>query len=69
MTEKTHGKSGAAHGKGAGQTKMHTITNVTTGETKQVSQSDWKANKAQYLTAGFSREDGNETLTEATPVV
>lgn len=44
----------------AGQQKLHTIINLTTGETRQITQADWKLNRKLYQSQGFTRPDDDE---------
>ena len=46
-----------SHETSKGQQKVHTITNATTGETKQITQEDWRLNGAQYRADGWTRPD------------
>lgn len=43
-----------------GQSKLHVMTNTATGETRTITQADWKQNRATYLAQGFTRPDSVE---------
>jgi hypothetical protein len=50
-----------------GQQKLHTITNTTTGETKQVTQEDWRLNGKQYRAEGWTRPDDDTEIEPPEP--
>ena len=47
-----------------GQAKLHTVRNADTGEERTVSQSEWKAQRAQLQQAGFERVDADDEAAE-----
>lgn len=51
---------GAAASGAPGQQKLHQIRNAS-GETREVSQEDWRTNRKQYQTDGWERVDADET--------
>jgi hypothetical protein len=57
----THGGTSNA---GQGQQKLHTITNGQTGETREISQEEWRTQGAQLRAEGWTRpEEATETET------
>ena len=45
-----------------GQQKTHTMTNPTTGESREITQADWREHHKEYEAEGFVRpEDVEET--------
>jgi len=60
------GGRGRGQGGAPGQQKVHEVRNLATGETRQVSQADWK-DKAAYPRAEWERMDGvDEEAADAT---
>jgi len=47
-------------GTNKGQAKSHLMVNNQTGESRMITQEDWRTNHAEYLAAGFVRPDGVE---------
>lgn len=58
MSDRGRGQSGQAHGQG--QQKLHTIVNATTGESRQISQSEWRATRTTLRQSGWYRPDDDE---------
>lgn len=46
-----------------GQQKLHTIRNTNTGETKQITQEEWKENHKQLQEEGWVRVDEDAEVT------